>query len=76
MYHTGKQKVYLSNLKYQFSIKPVNRYVALSYWPIIPKYRASVKGSLGVIYSQKSPLNFQIWMVGGEVLVIMNYIVT
>ena len=37
--------------------------------------RASIKGSLGVIYSQKSPLNFQIWMVGSEVLVIMKYIV-
>ena len=38
--------------------------------------RASVKGSLGVIYSQKSPLNFQIWMDGSEVLVIIKYIVT
>ena len=38
--------------------------------------RASVKGSLGVIYPQKSPLNFAIWMVGSEVLVIIKYIVT
>ena len=39
-------------------------------------HRASIKGSLGVIYSQNSPLNCQIWMAGGEVLVIMKYIVT
>ena len=48
-----------------------------------PKYRqvwinsrVSVKGSLGVIYSQKSPLNVQIWMDGSVVLVIIKYIVT
>ena len=38
--------------------------------------KASVKGSLGVIYFQKTPLNFQICMVGSEVLVIMKYTVT
>ena len=32
----------------------------------------SIKGSLGVIYSPKLPLNFQIWMVGSEVLVIIK----
>ena len=38
--------------------------------------RASIKESLGEIYSQESPLNFQIWMVGSEVLLIMKYIVS
>ena len=40
------------------------------------EHRASIKGSLGVIYSQKPYLNFQIWMVGSEVLVIIKYIIT
>ena len=35
--------------------------------------RASIKGSLGVIYSQKSSLYFQMWMLGSANFVIMKY---
>ena len=38
-----------------------------------PKETASIKGSLGAIYSQKSSSYFQMLMIGSEDFVIMKY---